>query len=130
MFSNSNNLNYDWVLRNNGYDFCKRWVCEALQGINSVASNERKVKIGRLLTPRDYRAEYFDHKIHYNQNKKLRIHTTVHVCARVLLYDLRVRNHGNKKLFNNKWLDLSTTFLTFSFTLIILLFFMLFFNCV
>ena len=51
---------------------------------------------------RDYRSEYFDHKIHYNQNKKLRIHTTVHVCARVLLYDLRVRNHGNKKLFNNK----------------------------
>ena len=57
-------------------------VGPTLQSINSVASNQRKVKAGRLLGPRVYSAEYFGHKTHYDQNKKLRIHGTVPVFAR------------------------------------------------
>ena len=69
-------------LRSNRYSFGKRQVCEALQTISSVASNQRKVRIGRLLSPRVYKAIYFGHKVHYNQNEKLGIHGAVYVCAR------------------------------------------------
>ena len=56
-------------------------VGPTLQSINSVASNQRKVKAGWLSSPRVYSAEYFGHKIHYPQDEKLGIHETIPVCA-------------------------------------------------
>ena len=69
-------------LRSNGYSFGERQVGRALQSIKFVPSSQRKVKAGRSLNPRVYSAEYFGHKIHYDQNKKMRMHGAVHVCAR------------------------------------------------
>ena len=45
-------------------------------------SSQRKVKAGRLLSPRVYSAEYFGHKTHYDQSEKLGIHGAVNGCAR------------------------------------------------
>ena len=64
------------------YSFGKTQVGQALQSINSIASNRKKVKADQLLNPRVYSVEYFGHEIHYDQNKKLGIHRTVHVCAK------------------------------------------------
>ena len=69
-------------LRSNEYSFGERQVGQVLQSINSVASNQRKVKAGRSFNPRVYSAEYFSHKIHFDQNEKLGMYGTVHVCAR------------------------------------------------
>ena len=64
------------------YSFGKRQVGQALQSISSIASNRKKVKADRLLNPRVYSVEYFGHEIHYDQNKKLGIHGSVHVRAK------------------------------------------------
>lgn len=37
---------------------------------------------GRSLNPRVYHADYFGHKIHFDQNEKLGMFGIVHVCAR------------------------------------------------
>ena len=60
----------------------KKLVCQALQSINSTASNQRKVKTGRLLRSRVYRLKYFGHKIHYDLNKNLEMHAAVRLFAR------------------------------------------------
>ena len=69
-------------LRNNGNSFGERQVDETLQSITSVASSQRKVKAGRSFNPRVYSAEYFGHKIYYDENEKLGMYGAVHVCAR------------------------------------------------
>ena len=69
-------------LRSNGYGFGKKQVFQALQNINCAASNQRKVKTGRLLSWRVYRVEYSGHKIHYELNKNLGMHGAVRFFAR------------------------------------------------
>ena len=69
-------------LRSNGYGFGRKQVCQALQSINSAASNQRKVKTGRLLRSGVYSLEYSGHKIHYDLNKNLEMHGTVRFFAR------------------------------------------------
>ena len=69
-------------LRSNGYGFGKKQVCQALQSINCAASNQRKVKTGRLLRSRVYRLEYSGHKIHYDLNKNLEMDGAVWFFAR------------------------------------------------
>ena len=49
-------------MRSNRYNFDKRKVGQALHSFNSVTSNLKKVKAGRLLSLRVYCAEYFGHK--------------------------------------------------------------------
>ena len=50
--------------------------------IDPEAQRKRQNVAGRSLNPKVYNAEYFGHKIHYDQNEKLGMFGVVHVCAR------------------------------------------------
>ena len=50
--------------------------------ISPKAQRMRQNVAGHSLTPKICNAEYFGHKIHYDQNKKLGMFGVVHVCAR------------------------------------------------
>ena len=42
---------------------------------------QRKTNTAKLLNPIPYRADYFGHKLHINQNEKLVIYGVTHVLA-------------------------------------------------
>ena len=46
-------------------------IGKILGEIDPEAQRKRQNVAGRSLNPRVYNAEYFDHKIHYDQNEKL-----------------------------------------------------------
>ena len=46
-------------------------IGKILGEINPEAQRKRQNVAGQLLNPKTYNAEYFGHKIHYNQNEKL-----------------------------------------------------------
>ena len=43
----------------------------ALRELNPAASSRRAETAGRSLNPRTYHADYFGHKLHFDQNEKL-----------------------------------------------------------
>ena len=47
-------------------------IGKILGEINPEAQRKRQNVAGHLLNPKTYNAEYFGHKIHYNQNEKIR----------------------------------------------------------
>ena len=53
-----------------------------LKEINPNSQKAREYSAGRSLNPKVWKADYFGHKIHYDQNKKLGMYGVVHVCAR------------------------------------------------
>ena len=53
-----------------------------LKEFNPNAQKARQYSAGRSLNPKVYKADYFGHKIHYDQNEKLGMYGIVHVCAR------------------------------------------------
>ena len=57
-------------------------IGKILGEINPEAQRKRQNVAGRSLNPKVYNAEYFGHKIHYDQNEKLGMFGVVHVCAR------------------------------------------------
>jgi len=63
------------VLRSRGLKIGENKVGNVLREINPTAHNTR-------LNPKIYKADYFGHKIHYDQNEKLAMYGVVHVCAR------------------------------------------------
>lgn len=70
------------VLRSRGLKIGENKVGNVLREINPTAHNTRKYNAGRSLNPKIYKADYFGHKIHYDQNEKLAMYGVVHVCAR------------------------------------------------
>ena len=57
-------------------------IGKILGQINPEAQRKRQNVAGHLLNPKTYIAEYFGHKIHYNQNEKLGMFGVFHVCPR------------------------------------------------
>jgi len=57
-------------------------VGSVLNQINPIATQERRTNSGRSLNPKQYKANYFGHKVHVDQNEKLVMYGVVHVCAR------------------------------------------------
>lgn len=70
------------VLRSKGVNISENKVGKVLREINPKAHKRRKETTGRSLNPKIYSADYFEHKIHYDQNEKLGMYGVVHVCAR------------------------------------------------
>ena len=57
-------------------------IGKILGEINPEAQRKRQKVAGRSLNPKVYNAEYFSHKICYDQIEKLGMFGVVHVCAR------------------------------------------------
>lgn len=70
------------VLRSKGINIGENKVGNLLRAVNPRAHNNRQQTAGRSLNPKIYTADYFGHKIHYDQNEKLGMYGVVHVCAR------------------------------------------------
>ena len=70
------------TLRSKGILVGETKVGKILKEINPNAQKAREYSSGRSLNPKVYKADYFGHKIHYDQNEKLGMYGVVHVCAR------------------------------------------------
>ena len=57
-------------LRSQGLKFGERQIGDALRRINAPANARRRQNAGRSFNPRTYNADYFGHKIHFDQNEK------------------------------------------------------------
>lgn len=70
------------ALRSKGIQIGETKVGKVLYEINPNAQKRRGSTAGRSLNPKTYKADYFGHKIHFDQNEKLGMYGVVHVCAR------------------------------------------------
>ena len=70
------------TLRSKGSLVGETKIGKILKEINPNAQKAREYSAGRSLNPKVYKADYFGHKIHYDQNEKLGMYGVVHVCAR------------------------------------------------
>ena len=67
-------------------------VGAALRELNPNASNRRAETAGRSLNPKTYRADYFGHKIHIDQNEKLAMY--------VFLYSIHKYTYSMLNIYN------------------------------
>ena len=70
------------VMKAKGINVGETKIGKILGEINPEAQRKRQNVAVRSLNPKVYNAEYFGHKIHYDQNEKLGMFGVVHVCAR------------------------------------------------
>ena len=66
------------VMKVKGINVGERKIGKILDEINPEAQKKRQNVAGRSLNPKVYNAEYFGHKIHYDQNEKLGMFGVVH----------------------------------------------------
>lgn len=64
-----------------GIKFGENRVGEVLRNVNPRAHNRRRNITERLINPIPYRADYFGHKLHIDQNEKLVMYGVTHVIA-------------------------------------------------
>ena len=69
-------------MRAKGINVGETKIGKILGEINPEAQIKRQNVAGCSLNPKVYNAEYFGHKVHYDQNEKLGMFGVVHVCAR------------------------------------------------
>ena len=70
------------ALRSKGIHVGETKVGKIFKEINPNAHKARQYSTGRSFNPKVCKANYFGHKIHYDQNKKFGIYGIVHVCDR------------------------------------------------
>lgn len=70
------------LLRSEGIKVGEVKVGRSLKRLNPVAHQRRSECLGRALNPKCYRADYFGHKVHIDQNEKLVMYGVTHVIAR------------------------------------------------
>lgn len=70
------------VLRSKGIHVNEGKVGRALKRIDPETQRAREETAGRSLNPKCYKADYFGHKVHLDQNEKLRMFGVTHVMAR------------------------------------------------
>ena len=56
-------------------------VGESLRQMNPNYQHARRTATARQMNPLPYRADYFGHKIHIDQNEKLVMFGVTHICA-------------------------------------------------
>ena len=69
-------------LRSIGVSISERKVGNALKKICPSTQAERCMQAGRSFNPKVYKADYFGHKLHVDQNEKLVMYGVTHVVAR------------------------------------------------
>ena len=70
------------LLASGGIRVSQGRVGKSLKRINPLYHQRRVTSTARLINPIPYRAEYFGHKVHIDQNEKLAMYGVTHVCAR------------------------------------------------
>lgn len=58
------------VLASQGIKVGEKRVGESLSRVSPVYCQARKNRVARLINPSSYRADYFGHKLHIDQNEK------------------------------------------------------------
>ena len=71
-----------WFLRSQGVSVSEVRVGASLQRVNGTYHQARRTATARQLNPVPYRADYFGHKVHIDQNEKLVMFGVTHVCSR------------------------------------------------
>lgn len=69
-------------LRSKGVKASEYKVGKKMRGLFPAQQKVRSETAGRALNPKTYTAEYFGHKIHFDQNEKLAMYGVTHVLAR------------------------------------------------
>jgi len=69
------------LLASKGLKVGERRVGEPLSRVNPAYNYLRRTVTARQLNPVHYKADYFGHKMHVNQNKKLVMYGVTHACA-------------------------------------------------
>ena len=59
----------------------QRRVALALQVVEPIYHQRRQANTARMINPIPYRADYFGHKLHIDQNEKLVMYGITHVVA-------------------------------------------------
>lgn len=70
------------LLRSKGICVSEGKVGQSLKRLDPVSHQTRQETAGRSLNPKCYKADYFGHKVHLDQNEKLRMFGVTHVMAR------------------------------------------------
>jgi len=70
------------LLRSKGICVSEGKVGHSLKRLDPASHQTRKETAGRSLNPKCYKADYFGHKVHLDQNEKLRMFGVTHVMAR------------------------------------------------
>ena len=69
-------------LRSMGVSISERKVGNALKKICPSTQAERCMQAGRSFNPKLYKADYFGHELHVDQNEKFVMYGVTHVVAR------------------------------------------------
>ena len=68
-------------LKSKGIDAGDRRVGKALSAVSPLYHAERCANVQRNINPLPYKADYFGHKLHIDQNEKLVMYGLTHGCA-------------------------------------------------
>ena len=69
------------LLASQGLRASQERVGESLSRINPTYHAARRTATARTMNPVPYRADYFGHKLHIDQNEKLVMYGVTHICA-------------------------------------------------
>lgn len=69
------------ILASQGYRASEVRVGDSLRRVNPGYHHQRQARTYRQINPALYRADYFGHKMHIDQNEKLVMFGVTHVCA-------------------------------------------------
>ena len=72
------------LLSSEGIHVSEQRVGESLKRVNPGYSHARRTSTARQLNPVPYRADYFGHKLHIDQNEKLVMYGVTHMWHRWL----------------------------------------------
>ena len=69
------------LLASQGLQVAQRRVRESLERTNPGYQHAQRTATMRNMNPVPYRADYFGHKLHVDQNEKLIMFGVTHICA-------------------------------------------------
>ena len=69
------------LLASQGPRISQQRVGESLSRVNPGYQHARRTATARQMNPIPYRADYFGHKLHIDQNEKLVMFGVTHICA-------------------------------------------------
>jgi hypothetical protein len=69
------------LLASQGLRVSESRVGAALRNVNPNYQHARRTATARQMNPIPYRADYFRHKLHIDQNEKLVMFGVTHICA-------------------------------------------------
>ena len=69
------------LLASQGLSVSEQRVGESLQRVHPIYNHARRTNVAHQTNPIPYRADYFGHKLHVDQNEKLVMFGVTHVCG-------------------------------------------------